>query len=151
MSELPCLSCAIVAGVKETLGGVILESPNFHAHQDFACAIPGFVIVASKRHVKCLDELSQDEVSDLMRTVHRIRCAQRASLGVEHVYYFYNEDTTAHFHLWLVPRLGWMKEFGHSVESLRPVLLHAKEHMSTPTHLAEAVRCVGILKSALAA
>jgi diadenosine tetraphosphate (Ap4A) HIT family hydrolase len=151
MSRHPCLSCAIVIGANETLGGVILETPNFHAHQDFACPIPGFVIVAAKRHVKCLDELSQDEAAELVRTVHRIRSAQRASLGIEHVYYFYNEDTTAHFHLWLVPRFAWMQEFGHSVESLRPVLLHAKEHMSTPIHLAEVVRCVGILRSTLAA
>jgi diadenosine tetraphosphate (Ap4A) HIT family hydrolase len=151
MPHPACLSCAIIAGATETLGGAILETPNFHAHQDFACPIPGFVIVAAKRHVRCLDELSQDEAAELAHIAHRIRGAQRTSLGLEHVYYIYNEDTTAHLHLWLVPRFAWMNEFGHSVESLRPILVHAKEHMTTPAHLAEVLRCVGILRSALAA
>jgi diadenosine tetraphosphate (Ap4A) HIT family hydrolase len=101
MSSPICLSCAVVAGDKETLGGKIVETPNFHAHQDIAYPIPGLVIVAAKRHVKCLDELSADEAVEFMHIVRRIRFQQRESLGIEHVYYFYNEDTTHHFHLWL--------------------------------------------------
>ncbi len=151
MSIPTWLSCAVVAGERETLGGTIVETENFHAHQDVAYPIPGLVIVAAKRHVKCLDELSEDEAAEFMQIVRRIRCQQRESLGIEHVYYFYNEDTTHHFHLWLVPRMTWMQSFGRSVESLRPVLLHAKTRMNTPEHLAEVVRCVGVLRSALSA
>jgi hypothetical protein len=57
LREEHCLSCAIVAGRTATVGGVILETPHFHAHQDYKYPIPGFVILATKRHVRCMDEL----------------------------------------------------------------------------------------------
>jgi diadenosine tetraphosphate (Ap4A) HIT family hydrolase len=145
-----CLSCAIVTGKRECLG-TILETKNFHAHQDVAYPIPGLVIVAAKRHVKCLDELSEPEAAELIQVIHRIRGQQRTRLGIEQVYYFYNEDTTHHFHIWMVPRLNWMQGFGRSVESLRPVLVYARDHMKTPENLAEVVRCVAVLRSSLTA
>ena len=151
MSNPTCLSCEVVAGQRGTLGGTIFETPRFHAHQDIAYPIPGLVIVAAKRHVKCLDELSEGEAIEFVQIVRRIRSQQRECLGIEHVYYFYNEDTTHHFHLWLVPRLPWMQSFGRSVESLRPVLIHARARMNTPENMAEVVRCVGVLRSALSA
>src|SRR5262245_5844171 len=89
-----CLSCAIVRGERETLGGPILETPAFHAHQDAAYPIPGLVILAARRHVNCLDQLTSTEGYEFIEAAQRIRAAQRRVLGIEHVYYFYNEDTT---------------------------------------------------------
>jgi diadenosine tetraphosphate (Ap4A) HIT family hydrolase len=94
----------------------------FHAHQDVAYPIEGLVILASKRHIKCFDELNEEERLDYINILSKIRKAQREVLGIEHVYYFYNEDTTHHFHTWMVPRYKWMYNFGRSVESVRPVL-----------------------------
>jgi diadenosine tetraphosphate (Ap4A) HIT family hydrolase len=99
-----CLSCAIVEGTVQPNGGTIYETKFFHAHQDFAYPVRGLVILASKRHVKCLDELTEEELNDYIHTLHLIRKAQRKVLGIEQVYYFYNEDTTHHFHTWMVPR-----------------------------------------------
>ncbi|MBL8518368.1 MAG: diadenosine tetraphosphate hydrolase [Betaproteobacteria bacterium] len=148
-TDSSCLSCAIVLGERPTLGGTIVETGGFHAHQDIAYPIPGLVIVASKRHIKALDELTGDEAAEFMALVHAIRVQQRQVLGIEHVYYFYNEDTTHHFHLWMVPRYGWMSRFGRSVESLRPVLLHARDHMNSPEELAEVTRCAAALRDAM--
>ncbi|MEC3885325.1 diadenosine tetraphosphate hydrolase [Halobacillus sp. HZG1] len=126
--EVDCLSCALTSGKVEPEGGVIAETVHFHAHQDVAYPIRGLVIVASKRHIKGLDELTEEEQHDYITFITKIRKAQREVLGIEHVYYFYNEDTTHHFHLWMVPRYDWMYEFGRSVESVRPVLLHARNN-----------------------
>jgi hypothetical protein len=54
--------------------------------------------------------------------------------SVENLYYFYNKDTTHHFHTSL-PHLDgssheWMNQFGRSVEIVRPVLLHARDEMN---------------------
>ena len=117
-----CLSCDIVNGRKVLVGGTILETDSFHAHQDVAYPIPGMVILASKRHLLCLDELSDSEVEEWARVLHLLRSAQRAVLGVDHVYYFYNEDTRHHFHTWMMPRYQWMSELGRSVQSVRPIL-----------------------------
>ncbi|WP_227396146.1 HIT family protein [Jeotgalibacillus aurantiacus] len=129
--QVKCLSCAITGGLVEPEGGVICETEYFHAHQDVAYPIPGLVILASKRHITCLDELTEKERLDYITTMSRIRAAQREELGIEHVYYFYNEDTTHHFHIWMVPRYDWMKDFGRSVESLRPAMLHARHELNT--------------------
>ena len=150
MNPNTCLSCAVVHGFRQTLGGTILETSSFHAHQDVAYPIPGLVILAAKRHMTALDELTPAEAAEFVATAQRIRAAQRKVLGIEHVYFFYNEDTTHHFHLWMIPRHEWMKTFGRSVESVRPVLVHARDHMNSPEELAATIRSVEELRNALA-
>lgn len=147
--QVECLSCAIVGGLVPPVGGVIIETDFFHAHQDVAYPINGLVIVASKRHIKGLDELTEEEALDYIHVIRKIRKAQREVLGIEHVYYFYNEDTTHHFHLWMVPRYEWMKQFGRSVESLRPVLLHSRENMNSEENMAQVLESINKLKERL--
>jgi diadenosine tetraphosphate (Ap4A) HIT family hydrolase len=96
-----------------------------------------------------MDELSDSESNELMSLLRRIRAAQRSYLGIEHVYYFYNEDTSHHFHVWMVPRYEWMQQFGRSVQAVRPSLLFSRDHMATSENLAEVQRCVATLRKAL--
>jgi diadenosine tetraphosphate (Ap4A) HIT family hydrolase len=147
--EVECLSCALTSGLVAPDGGVIVETEHFHAHQDVAYPIEGLVILASKRHIKCLDELTDEERVDYINTMTKIRKAQREILGIDYVYYFYNEDTTHHFHTWLVPRYEWMNEFGRSVESVRPVLLHARNHRNTKENHQTVMSSIEALKNAL--
>ncbi|GBG07619.1 hypothetical protein PAT3040_02175 [Paenibacillus agaridevorans] len=133
--KVDCLSCALTSGLIDSTGGVIYESKHFHVHQDVAYPIRGLVILASKRHFYCMDELSVEERLEYISLIHKIRSEQRLRLGIDKVYYFYNEDTTHHFHMWMVPRYEWMKQFGNSVESLRPVLLHARNKMNNEENM----------------
>lgn len=147
--ETKCLSCSVANGFVEATGGVIMETPFFHAHQDIAYPIPGLVILASKRHFYSMDELTDEEAEDYLQLIRRIRSAQRKELGIEHVYYFYNEDTSHHFHLWMVPRYEWMYELGRSVESLRPVLMHARQHHADPENIEKVKAAVDVLRKSL--
>ena len=140
--EVECLSCALTSGLIEPDGGVVYETEYFHAHQDVAYPIKGLIILASKRHIKCFDELTEEEQLDYIHVLSKIRKAQRKVLGIEYVYYFYNEDTTHHFHTWLVPRYEWMYEFGRSVESVRPVLLHARNQMNDEENMREVIAAI---------
>ncbi|WP_281486484.1 HIT family protein [Lysinibacillus sphaericus] len=144
-----CLSCAIISGQIEPNGGVLIETDYFHAHQDIAYPIKGLVIVASKRHIHCLDELNNDEKLNYIHLLTKIRQAQREVLGIAYVYYFYNEDTTHHFHIWMVPRYEWMNAFGRSVESLRPVLLHARKNMNNEEHEKEVRDSIKLLRDSI--
>jgi diadenosine tetraphosphate (Ap4A) HIT family hydrolase len=147
--EVECLSCALTSGLIEPDGGVIFETEHFHAHQDVAYPIEGLVILASKRHIKCLDELTDEERLDYINTLTKIRKAQREILGIDYVYYFYNEDTTHHFHTWLVPRYQWMNAFGRSVESVRPVLLNARNQRNTNENHQKVMSAIEALKNGL--
>lgn len=140
--EVECLSCALTSGLIEPVGGVVYETEYFHAHQDVAYPIKGLIIVASKRHITCLDELTETEKTDYINILTKIRKAQREVLGIQHVYYFYNEDTTHHFHMWMVPRYEWMYQFGRSVESVRPVLFHARNEMNRGENLQEVMEAI---------
>ncbi|WP_010275938.1 HIT family protein [Paenibacillus senegalensis] len=147
--EVECLSCALTSGLITPAGGVIYESNNFHVHQDVAYPIRGLVIIASKRHFYCMDELSEAEQVEYISLVHKIRMEQRKRLGIDYVYYFYNEDTTHHFHLWMVPRYEWMKQFGNSVESLRPVLKYARRHMNEEENMKYVLEGINKLRDGL--
>lgn len=148
--EVECLSCALTSGLVEPDGGVVVETEHFHAHQDVAYPIKGLIILASKRHVTCLDELTEAEKLDYIHILSKIRKAQRDVLGIDHVYYFYNEDTTHHFHTWMVPRYDWMYAFGRSVESVRPVLLHARQEMNDTKNVEDVLKAIGLLREELA-
>ena len=148
--EVECLSCALTSGLVQPDGGVVIETEHFHAHQDVAYPIKGLIILASKRHIYCFDELTEEEQLDYISLLTKIRKAQREVLGIDHVYYFYNEDTTHHFHTWLVPRYKWMNEFGRSVESLRPVLRHARNEMNNQENVNEVIKAISLLTKALA-
>lgn len=147
--EVECLSCALTSGLIHPDGGVIIETEHFHAHQDVAYPIEGLVILASKRHIKCFDELTDAEKLDYINLLTKIRKAQRDTLGIEYVYYFYNEDTSHHFHTWLVPRYDWMYDFGRSVESVRPVLLHARNNMNDEENRRKVITAIEALKKEL--
>lgn len=147
--EVACLSCALTSGVIEPVGGVVIETDYFHAHQDVAYPIQGLIILASKRHIKCFDELTETEKLDYINLLTKIREAQRKVLGIETVYYFYNEDTTHHFHTWMVPRYEWMNEFGRSIESVRPVLLHARNNMNSEANMKEVMSSIEKLSNEL--
>jgi diadenosine tetraphosphate (Ap4A) HIT family hydrolase len=147
--EIACLSCAVTSGLIEPDGGTVVETDYFHAHQDVAYPIPGLMILASKRHIKCFDELYEEEKVDYIHILTKIRKAQRDVLGIKNVYYFYNEDTTHHFHTWMVPRYEWMYEFGRSVESVRPVLLHARNEMNHEENLHKVMKAIDDLRNEL--
>ncbi|MFF6015904.1 HIT family protein [Lysinibacillus fusiformis] len=149
IAQVDCLSCTIISGQVEPNGGVVIETDYFHAHQDVAYPIKGLVILASKRHIHCFDELNNDEKLDYINLLTKIRQAQREVLDIEYVYYFYNEDTTHHFHTWMVPRYEWMNAFGRSVESLRPVLLHARNNLSNEEHEKEVREAIELLRESI--
>ncbi|MDB3935616.1 hypothetical protein N9383_02710 [Granulosicoccus sp.] len=148
MNEL-CLSCEITSGRQSVPGGVIFESEFFHAHQDVAYPVPGQIILAAKRHFRLLTEMLPEEVSEFVPLVQSLRKHQGSELGIDHVYYFYNEDTRHHFHLWMVPRYPWMSQFGRSIDAVRPALVHARDNMGSVDELTEVMNCAERLKQAM--
>lgn len=93
--------------------------------------------------------MTAEEMNDYMDLLRKIRKAQREVLGIDHIYYFYNEDTTHHFHTWMVPRYEWRYRFGRSVESVRPVLRHSRYEMNDEENREEVIEGISLLSGAL--
>lgn len=131
--KIACLGCAITKGDAKWPGGQpIATTKYFEAGQDTEIPIPGFVIMVSKRHIKSIDEFTEDEQRDFMKFLCRLRSAQRHVLGIEVVYLVQEEDTSHHFHVWMFPRYDWMEEkFGRKIQSVRPIMEYTRENLNT--------------------
>ena len=150
--DIDCIGCAIVRGEIESVGGSIAGTDNFDAHQDYEIPIPGFVILASKKHVKGLEDFSKAERVELIEFLYRIRKAMKDTLGIEYVDIIQEESTIkkfAHFHVWLFPRYEWMDEIGEGVESVRRIMEYARGNMKTEHNLDEVKKAAEKLKEYL--
>ncbi|PIS23437.1 diadenosine tetraphosphate hydrolase [candidate division WWE3 bacterium CG08_land_8_20_14_0_20_40_13] len=134
--QLGCLGCAIQNGEVESPGGSIASTKYFDAHQDYEIPIPGFVILASKRHLQSIDEFIEEERLDFIEFLCRLRKTMRQAFDVQVIYLIQEEDTSHHFHVWIFPRYDWMVEkFGKKIQSVRPIMEYARENMKTSENL----------------
>ncbi|MDD3183656.1 MAG: diadenosine tetraphosphate hydrolase [Alphaproteobacteria bacterium] len=149
MTNECCLSCDIANGVLTPVGGAVIRTTHFNAHHDFEYPVIGMIILASNRHIKCFDEMTDEEIQEFAMLVKKIRKAQRTGLNIEVVNYFYNEDTQHHFHLWMVPRYGWMDQFGKSVQSVRPALEYARKTFVSDEHKNALCNAIAAMRTAI--
>jgi diadenosine tetraphosphate (Ap4A) HIT family hydrolase len=132
--KIACLSCAFGKGEVDL--GCIVETKYFNAHQDYEVPIPGFIMISSRRHFQSIDEFTRDEQGDFIKILCDMRLAMRKALNIKVVYLFQAEDTLHHFHIWIIPRYGWMeKKFGKKIESVRPIIKYSKEKLKTKSNL----------------
>ena len=110
----------------------VISTKLFDIHQDWEVPIPGFFILATKRVINSVGEFTPDEEREFITLLCKLRRGMHSELGIKDVYLHQNEDSVHHFHLWIFPRLPWMEKFGRKIESVRPIINHAKEHMNKP-------------------
>ena len=109
--DIPCIACAVQGGQIILPVERIAETNHFVVEQDSECPIEGFVVIASKRHVYSVDELTKGEIEDFSRLLVATRRAMRKVLGISKVTLVQEENTTtSHFHVWLFPWHDWMTE-----------------------------------------
>jgi diadenosine tetraphosphate (Ap4A) HIT family hydrolase len=146
--KISCLGCDRENG-KINLGDIV-KSKYFDAHQDYEIPIPGFIIISSRRHILSVDQFTKREQVDFIKFFIKIRKALRKVLKIKVVYLIQEEDTSHHFHLWILPRYSWMgKKFGQKIESVRPIMLYAKKNFATKKDLIKVNKSVIKLKKIL--
>ena len=129
-------------------GGMIAETENFLLHQDPLVPIKGFLIAASKRHIRSVAALSQAEASEFFALCHSARCALAALEDVTGCTLI--QEERGHLHLWIFPHYAWMDElFDGSLSSVRPIMAYAREHLKTEANVRELLACVERLKQIL--
>ena len=107
----------------------IITTKYFDIHQDWEVPIPGFFIIAHLRRLKSIDEFTDEEAIELINLIRKVRKGMRDILKIEEVYFFQNEDTEHGYNVWIFPRHTWMEKFGRKIQSVRPIMNHAKENM----------------------
>jgi diadenosine tetraphosphate (Ap4A) HIT family hydrolase len=142
-----CIGCAIGAGEIIPPGGLICESEHFVLHQDPEVPVRGFLIVASKRHIRSIAQMSEAEAAELFSLVYRARLAQEQA-GQIHEVRIIQEERSGHFHLWLLPWEAWMEgKFVNSLASVREMMRYAKEERRTEENVREVLEEVEAIKA----
>lgn len=104
--DIECMGCAIADGSMSTPGGFIHRSQHFCVHQDPLIPLPGFLVIASVRHIRSIAEMEDaeyQEFASLMRVTHQ---AIKQVTHIEHLT-LVQEESSIHFHLWFFP---WTEE-----------------------------------------
>lgn len=125
--EITCIACAIQSG--EILLPVerIAETKYFVAEQDFEYPIEGFVIIASKRHIKSILEFTAEEQLDFTAFMIKCRAAMKEKLGIDVITIVQEESSSSsHFHVWMFPWLPWMSEYKRKVDNVMKIMEEAK-------------------------
>lgn len=142
-----CMGCSIGNGEIVPPGGVIAETENFSIHQDPEVPIKGFLIIGSKKHIKSISELTQEEAAELFDLVYKARIAMKNIGKIDEVTII-QEERSGHFHLWLFPRYEWMMDqFGNSLTTIRDIMTYAKENLKTNVNIDEILLFVEKVKN----
>lgn len=126
--DCKCIGCGIGKGEVIPPGGIILDTKNFVLHQDPEIPIKGFLIIASKKHIRSISELNYVEAQELFDLVYKARMAQKSLKDIKEVSII-QEERSGHFHLWLLPRYKWMDEiFEDSLSTVREIMSYARDN-----------------------
>lgn len=144
-----CIGCSIGNGEIVPPGGIITDTKNFVLHQDPEVPIKGFLIIATKRHIKSISELSQEESRELFDLVYEARIAMKDIVDIDEITII-QEERSGHFHIWLLPRYEWMNDkFVNSLSSIREIMSYSKENLKTKENIDEVLLVANKLKDAI--
>lgn len=103
-----CPGCAFGRHAFELDCGMAYENERFTLSQDWEVPIPGFFILAPKRHIEKLCELTEEERNEIFFLVNKTTQILRA-LGVcDRFDYIFEEKEKRHLHVWILPRHDWI-------------------------------------------
>jgi len=129
-----CIGCSINEGKIKTINR-IFETDNFSVEQDFEIPIKGFMIISSKKHIKGIEQLNENERKEFIELLFEVRSAMAKVLDTDYIYIVQKEDSVirkSHFHMWLFPQYKWMLDkFGGKISSISPAIEYAKKEMKT--------------------
>lgn len=141
-----CIGCSISTGEVIPPGGIIRETENFILHQDPEIPIKGFLIIASKKHIKSISQLSHEESQELFDLVYKARHALESIDDIKEVSII-QEERSSHFHLWLLPRYQWMDDICiNSLSTIREIMNYARENCKTTKYINEILMTVELIR-----
>jgi diadenosine tetraphosphate (Ap4A) HIT family hydrolase len=100
--NIDCMGCAISNGSMLVPGGMIQKTQNFCVHQDPLIPLPGFLVIASVRHIRSISEMQEFEYEEFSTLVKATHQAIREATKVEYLTII-QEESSIHFHLWFFP------------------------------------------------
>ena len=133
--DIECMGCAISEGPMLPPGGFIKRTHHFCVHQDPLIPLPGFLVIASTRHIQSISEMEGAEYAELSRLIRETHQAIKDVAKIEHLT-IVQEENSIHFHLWFFPWTnGVIEQYGKpSLTKIREIMAdHRKQPIDEPT------------------
>jgi diadenosine tetraphosphate (Ap4A) HIT family hydrolase len=148
--DIDCMGCAIRNQSMSVPGGFIQKTNHFCVHQDPLIPLPGFLVIASLRHIQSISEMhtsEYDEFSALVRITHH---AIKEATKIEYLT-IVQEESSIHFHLWFFP---WtqdvIKQFGQpTLTKIREIMTEYKKQPVSETEWGELRESIEKIKTLL--
>lgn len=96
------MGCAISEGSMAVPGGFIQRTQHFCVHQDPLIPLDGFLVIASRRHIRSISEMRDAEYEEFSKLVRDVQLAIKEVTKVEQLT-MVQEESSIHFHLWFFP------------------------------------------------
>ena len=142
-----CIACEIGKGTIIPPGGIIKETENFFIQQDLEVPLKGFLIIASKKHLKSIAQLTLDEAIELTNLIYKSRLALNEISDINEVVII-QEERSNHFHVWLFPKYNWMNElFENSLTDIRKIMQYVKLNMKSEKNIKEVLSTANFLRN----
>ena len=100
--EIDCMGCAISDGTILVPGDFICQTQYFVVHQDPLIPLPGFLVIASLRHIRSIAEMHEAEYQELARLMWATHHAIKETTQIEFLT-LVQEESSVHFHAWFFP------------------------------------------------
>ena len=149
-----CLGCEIQNKNVIPPYGILYETKNFNVMQDVETPIPAFMIIASKKHITSILELSKEEYQELTDLCYLVRETMLKFEDIKDVSII-QKELAPHFHVWLMPRYEWMinnKELGFGYGTLSDftnIIKYTREHCKDDATIEKVKDCAMVIKEIL--
>ena len=100
--EIDCMGCAVANGTMSVPGGILQKTQYFCVHQDPLIPLPGFLVIASLRHIRSISEMETSEFEELSHLIKTTHHAIKEATKIEYLT-LVQEESSIHFHLWFFP------------------------------------------------
>ena len=104
--DIDCMGCAISDRSMLVPGDFVKRTQYFCVHQDPLIPLPGFLVIASLRHIQSISEMQEPEYDEFSKLVGAVHYAIREATKIEYLT-MVQEESSIHFHLWFFP---WAQE-----------------------------------------
>ena len=146
--DIDCMGCAISSGAMSVPGGFIQQTQHFCVHQDPLIPLPGFLVIASRRHIQSISEMPESEYEELSRLIKTTHYAIKEATKIEHLT-IVQEESSIHFHLWFFPwTQAVVERYGQpSLTKIREIMAAYRAQPIDETELGELQKSIKKMKT----
>ena len=148
--DIDCMSCAISDQSMSVPGGLIQKTDCFCVHQDPLIPLPGFLVIASLRHIQSISEMCETEYGELSTLIRNTHHAIKEATKIEYLT-IVQEESSIHFHLWFFPwTRNVIEQYGHpTLAKIREIMAEYKKQPIDETEWKELRKSIDKMKTLL--